>query len=203
MNRLANFKGKSRNQVKPRPALTATVRRQVDSTVDHVMQSNDSVTSSASRSAWHEDDIVASVSEIQVTPEGNDNVSWLNKSVYIGLNENLNVNKCVALSPLKCVHVKPNDGQNESPAVVSVLYDTGRGIAVAHPHVLEGLNVYKCGTVNIRSAIGDCIQCDLCHLNICAVENDAYLNILCAIADKANKVLILTADIIDRLLSDQ
>ena len=184
-NHLASFHGKSNNQAKSRSAMTATVRRQVDSTVDHVVQCEDRMTSS-SRPASRETDVVASVSEIQVD-------SCVNRPV--SLNDD-----CVAFSPLKYVNVTVSDGCNDGNCV-EALNDSGAEVALAHPRIFEGLNVSKCGSVNIRSAIGDSIQCDLCNVNIRAAETDTDVSIICAVTDKANASLLLPADVIDRLWS--
>jgi hypothetical protein len=112
--------------------------------------------------------------------------------------------KASDLAPLRYVNVQIGDGQSYS-SVISALYDTGAEIPLAHPRVLEGLNVQKRGSISIRSAVGESVKCELCKF---AVRYDASqdgcareITVMCAVTDKANEPLILTADVIDRLLS--
>lgn len=86
-----------------------------------------------------------------------------------------------------------------------LLYDTGAEIPLAHPSIFEGLNIHKRGTVSIRSAIGESVKRDLCKFVVrCDASQDGLtreITVMCAVTDKANEPLILTADVIDSLMS--
>jgi hypothetical protein len=112
--------------------------------------------------------------------------------------------KTVDLAPLRYVDVQIGDGTNYSP-VVSGLYDTGAEIPLAHPRILQGLNVTKRGSISIRSAVGESVKCELYKV---VVRRDApqgefarEVTVMCAVTEKANEPLILTAEVIDRLMS--
>jgi hypothetical protein len=112
--------------------------------------------------------------------------------------------KTIDLAPLRYVDVQIGDGTNYSP-VVSGLYDTGAEIPLAHPRILQGLNVTKRGSISIRSAVGESVKCELCKV---VVRRDApqgefarEVTVMCAVTEKANEPLILTAEVIDRLMS--
>ena len=114
--------------------------------------------------------------------------------------------KASDLAPLRYVSVQVGDGIRYGKNV-NALYDTGAEIPLAHSSVIDGLNVRKCGSVNIRSAVGESVKCDLCRIVIRSAdvtdEHHRELSIMCAVTEKANGPLILTADVIDNLMSLQ
>jgi hypothetical protein len=67
-------------------------------------------------------------------------------------------------------------------------------IPLAHSSVMVGLNVRKCGSVNIRSAVGESVKCDLCKLVIRSTDAEAMdechrkLSIVSAVTDTANEL---------------
>jgi hypothetical protein len=174
-----------------RPILSATVKHavsvdnernaksEVNKSSDIQQQSSAGSQLNCSAPAPQDSDIIACVSDIMIeTPvpardvfdcvyepnhydclSGVDRIDCANASVD-GCTKSEDL-KALDLAPLRYVSVQVGDG-NRFGKNVKALYDTGAEIPLAHSSVLDGLNVRKCGSVNIRSAVGESVKCDLC-----------------------------------------
>jgi hypothetical protein len=228
---LASFHGKTSagtsNNGKPRTALTAVVKQEGGLKVNagrveseafsHDISREDSVSlpSGVCKNENVETAVKASLFHVMVEPS-----APVNDNTFISDCGDINVcvTNCVIdstckaneeslssnVAPLRYVSVRVGDGERFGQETLA-LYDTRAEIPLAQPKILDGLNLLVRGQVTIRSTIGESVKCDLYRISVSLVDvkddvRDA-ISVLCAVTEKANEPLILTADAIDRLMT--
>src|SRR5664279_1474065 len=104
-------------------------------------------------------------------------------------------------SPLQFIKVEVADVENPIPAVI----DSGAETALVNSAIFkESFSPPKVGTLKIKGIIGEPFTADLVLLHIKLPDsNSPYIPIHCAMSADINGTLILTADIVRRLIHAQ
>jgi len=84
---------------------------------------------------------------------------------------------------------------------LSGLSDSGAEVALANTSVITDLHPVDIGSVKIKGVIGEPISVPLVSLNVASADKpERVVSFACAITDQANNPLILTADIVRKLM---
>jgi len=108
------------------------------------------------------------------------------------------------LSSLTYVDVVVKSDESDAGFVVKALSDTGAQISMLDAELLGTQKVNSLGKIKLQPFCGESIEADWVKLSVAPVTDqcseDACVTIDCAIVPKLNENMILTADVISRLL---
>ena len=92
-------------------------------------------------------------------------------------------------------------GDNEVTRQVRALCDSGAGISVIRPDLVKIMNTTRVGSVRLRGIVGSPVHADLVKLRVQVKHGcDNFVLVLCAVCEGVNDDLILTNDVVDRLM---
>jgi hypothetical protein len=105
------------------------------------------------------------------------------------------------VAKLTYINVCLNDGEKQCKG--QALVDSGAEICLVHTDVLHDLDVIKQGDVRLRGIIGPSVDADVCYVKV-KLDNDSCtcepLNVAFAVSPVVNDRLILTSEVVSRLL---